>query len=82
VLARRRGSLLVLDTVVRCRSGHLFTCWAQISEVPVEMRLREHGRWDSHRRDAAWETLVFWFHGWLHPTTKLLAEEQATALIE
>jgi len=27
VVSRRRGSLLVLDTVVRCRSGHLFTTW-------------------------------------------------------
>lgn len=27
VVARRRGSLLALDTVVRCRSGHLFTTW-------------------------------------------------------
>ncbi|MHB8247093.1 MAG: hypothetical protein ACYDGN_17455 [Acidimicrobiales bacterium] len=27
VVARRRGSLLGLDTVVRCRSGHLFTTW-------------------------------------------------------
>jgi hypothetical protein len=27
VLVRRQGSLLVLDTVVRCRSGHLFTTW-------------------------------------------------------
>lgn len=27
VVARRRGSLLALDTVVRCWSGHLFTTW-------------------------------------------------------
>jgi len=27
VVARRRGSLLSIDTVVRCRSGHLFTTW-------------------------------------------------------
>lgn len=27
VVARRRGSLLALDTVVRCRSSHLFTSW-------------------------------------------------------
>ncbi len=27
VVARRRGTLLGLDTVVRCRSGHLFTTW-------------------------------------------------------
>ncbi|HLH66879.1 MAG TPA: hypothetical protein VKV27_14375 [Solirubrobacteraceae bacterium] len=27
LLARRRGSLLTLDTVVRCRAGHLFTTW-------------------------------------------------------
>ncbi len=27
VVARRRGILLGLDTVVRCRSGHLFTTW-------------------------------------------------------
>jgi len=26
-VARRRGSLLAVDTVVRCRSGHLFTTW-------------------------------------------------------
>lgn len=25
LVARRRGSLLALDTVVRCRRGHLFT---------------------------------------------------------
>jgi hypothetical protein len=27
VVVRRQGSLLVLDTVVRCRSGRLFTTW-------------------------------------------------------
>lgn len=27
VVARRRGSLFSVDTVVRCRSGHLFTTW-------------------------------------------------------
>jgi hypothetical protein len=27
VVSRRRGSLLDLDTVVRCRGGHLFTTW-------------------------------------------------------
>jgi hypothetical protein len=27
VVARRRGALLVLDTVVRCARGHLFTTW-------------------------------------------------------
>jgi hypothetical protein len=27
VVARRRGSLFALDTVVRCRGGHLFTTW-------------------------------------------------------
>ncbi len=27
VLARRRGFLVGLDTVVRCRRGHLFTTW-------------------------------------------------------
>ncbi len=27
VVARRRGSLLSADTVVRCRGGHLFTTW-------------------------------------------------------
>lgn len=27
VVARRRGSLLALDTVVRCGNGHLFTTW-------------------------------------------------------
>ncbi|MHB1783590.1 MAG: hypothetical protein ACYCTE_13070 [Acidimicrobiales bacterium] len=26
-VARRRGSLLAVDTVVRCRDGHLFTTW-------------------------------------------------------
>jgi hypothetical protein len=26
-VAHRRGSLLAVDTVVRCRSGHLFTTW-------------------------------------------------------
>jgi hypothetical protein len=27
VVARRRGALLALDTIVRCRHGHLFTTW-------------------------------------------------------
>ena len=27
VVGRRRGSLLAVDTIVRCRSGHLFTTW-------------------------------------------------------
>jgi hypothetical protein len=27
VVGRRRGSLLALDTIVRCRRGHLFTTW-------------------------------------------------------
>jgi len=27
VVAQRRGSLLGLDTIVRCRAGHLFTTW-------------------------------------------------------
>ena len=27
VVARRRGSLLAVDTVVRCRRGHVFTTW-------------------------------------------------------
>ncbi len=27
VVARRRGALVALDTVVRCRRGHLFTTW-------------------------------------------------------
>src|SRR5690242_10096211 len=27
VVARRRGRLLAVDTVVRCHSGHLFTTW-------------------------------------------------------
>ena len=27
VVAKRRGSLLAVDTVVRCRDGHLFTTW-------------------------------------------------------
>ncbi|MFC0081366.1 hypothetical protein ACFFRE_04245 [Aciditerrimonas ferrireducens] len=27
VVARRRGRLLALDTVVRCRRGHCFTTW-------------------------------------------------------
>jgi hypothetical protein len=27
VVARRRGRLMAMDTVVRCRRGHLFTTW-------------------------------------------------------
>lgn len=42
VVTRRRGSLLALDTVVRCRGGHLFTTWGIPGRSVKALRL---GRW-------------------------------------